>query len=105
MSIDFSNLTDLNELILKWGKEKGILPNPEPMCQLEKTEEEVAELRKAIEEHDIDEVKDALGDIYVTLTMQAEAWGFTMEECVQAAYDVIKNRTGKMVNGKFIKDE
>ena len=29
----------------------------------------------------------------------------TMEECVQAAYDVIKRRTGKMVDGKFVKDK
>ena len=41
----------------------------------------------------------------MTLTMQAEAWGMTMEECIQAAYDVIKTRTGKMVDGKFIKDQ
>jgi hypothetical protein len=36
--------------------------------------------------------------------MQAEAWNLTMDECVQAAYDVIKRRTGKMVDGKFVKD-
>ena len=43
MSIDFSNLTDLNQMILDWGREKGILPNPEPFRQLEKTEEEDTE--------------------------------------------------------------
>jgi len=98
------SLDALDENVLQWGLNKGILPNPEPLAQLEKTEEEVAELRKAIEEYDIDEVKDAIGDIYVTLTIQAEAWDFTMEECIQAAYDVIKRRTGKMVDGKFVKD-
>ena len=98
------SLDALDEKILAWGLEKGILPNPDPLSQWDKTEEEVAELRQAIYEHDIDEVKDAIGDIYVTITMQAEAWGFTMEECVQAAYDVIKRRTGKMVDGKFVKD-
>lgn len=100
MSLDI-----LDEKIIDWGTEKGILPNPEPLSQLEKTEEEVAELRAAIEEHDIQEVKDAIGDIYVTITMQAQAWDLTMEECIQAAYDVIKTRTGKMVDGKFIKDQ
>lgn len=99
------SLDVLNDKILDWGIDKGILPNPEPLAQLEKTEEEVAELRQAINEHDVDEVKDAIGDIYVTITMQAEAWGFTMDECVQAAYDVIKGRTGKIVDGKFVKDK
>ena len=98
------SLDTLDDQILEWGIQKGILPHAEPLAQLDKTEEEVAELRQAIYEHDVDEVKDAIGDIYVTITMQAEAWGFTMEECVQAAYDVIKHRTGKMVNGKFVKD-
>lgn len=98
------SLDVLNEKILDWGTEKGILPGAEPLAQLEKTEEEVAELRHAIHEHDIAEVKDAIGDIYVTIAMQAEAWNFTMEECVQAAYDVIKGRTGKMIDGKFVKD-
>ncbi len=98
------SLDTLDDQILEWGIQKGILPHAEPLAQLDKTEEEVAELRQAIYEHDVDEVKDAIGDIYVTITMQAEAWGFTMEECVQAAYDVIKHRTGKMVGGKFVKD-
>jgi len=98
------SLDSLDEQILDWGVQKGILPHAEPLAQLDKTKEEVGELELAIYEHDIDEVKDAIGDIYVTITMQAEAWGFTMQECVQAAYDVIKHRTGKMVDGKFVKD-
>ena len=98
------SLDTLDEQILDWGVQKGILPHAEPLAQLDKTKEEVGELELAIYEHDIDEVKDAIGDIYVTITMQAEAWGLTMEQCVQAAYDVIKRRTGKMVDGKFVKD-
>ena len=98
------SLDSLDEQILDWGVQKGILPHAEPLAQLDNTKEEVGELELAIYEHDIDEVKDAIGDIYVTITMQAEAWGFTMQECVQAAYDVIKHRTGKMVDGKFVKD-
>ena len=98
------SLDSLDEQIIDWGVQKGILPHAEPLAQLDKTKEEVGELELAIYEHDIDEVKDAIGDIYVTITMQAEAWGFTMQECVQAAYDVIKHRTGKMVDGKFVKD-
>jgi len=98
------SLDSLDEQIIDWGVQKGILPHAEPLAQLDKTKEEVGELELAIYEHDIDEVKDAIGDIYVTITMQAEAWGLTMEQCVQAAYDVIKHRTGKMVDGKFVKD-
>lgn len=90
--------------IVAWGHEKGILPNPNPLAQFVKTCEEVTELGEAIKANDIPEVKDAIGDIFVTLVMQCEAWDMTMNECVQSAYDVISKRTGKMVNGVFVKD-
>lgn len=90
--------------IVQWGHDKGILPNPIAGAQYIKTMEEVEELGQAINAHDIEEVKDAIGDIFVTLVMQCEAWDLTMEECVQSAYDVISKRTGKMVSGVFVKD-
>lgn len=99
------SLDTLTDQILEWGIEKGILPYADPLSQLEKTEEEVSELRQAIYERNVPEVKDAIGDIFVTLIMQAEAWELTMDGCVQDAYDVIKGRTGKMVDGKFVKDK
>ena len=40
----------------------------------------------------------------VVLTNLAELCGFTIEECVESAYDVISKRTGKMNNGTFVKD-
>jgi hypothetical protein len=40
----------------------------------------------------------------VTLIIQAKMQGMTIEECLNAAYDVISKRTGKMVNGQFVKD-
>jgi hypothetical protein len=40
----------------------------------------------------------------VTIIIQAKMQGLTIEECLQSAYDVISKRTGKMMNGQFIKD-
>lgn len=97
-------LNESENLIILWAHNKGILPDGQPLAQLEKTEEEVAELREAIETKNLAEVKDALGDIFVTLTIQAKLWDLGMEECVEHAYNIIKKRTGKMVNGKFVKD-
>ena len=74
------------------------------MKQAEKTHEEVLELMAAIDEDDRDEIKDAIGDIMVTLIIQAKMQGMTIEECLNAAYDVISKRTGRMVNGQFLKD-
>jgi len=92
-------------LIEQWGEEKGILPNPHPMAQWLKTQEEVDELNEAIKANDREAVKDAIGDIMVTLVMQTGAWNLTLTECMEQAYDEISKRTGKMVDGQFVKDK
>ena len=95
----------LNKLILEWAKDKGILDNGTPIAQIEKTYEEVDELLYAMRDNDKAEIIDALGDIYVTILIQAEMQGLKLEDCIASAYNVISKRTGKMVNGTFVKDK
>ena len=52
-----------------------------------------------------DEINDAIGDMVVVLTNLAHIHGTEIEQCIIQAYNEIKNRTGKMVNGTFVKDE
>ena len=52
-----------------------------------------------------DAVKDAIGDTVVTLIILAQQMGWTLEECLQAAWDEIKDRTGEMRDGVFVKSE
>jgi NTP pyrophosphatase (non-canonical NTP hydrolase) len=89
----------------QWGLDKGILPNPDASAQALKTCEEVEELIQAILDDNREEAIDAIGDIVVTLIMQTYAWDITLQECVKTAYDTISQRTGKMVNGQFVKDK
>jgi len=88
----------------EWAEAKGILAHATTLRQAEKTLEETNELICAILNEDSHEIKDAIGDIIVTIIIQAKMQGLTIEECLQSAYDVISKRTGKMVNGQFIKD-
>lgn len=99
------NADKLFEGINKWGWDKGILPDADPLAQWTKTMEEATELGVAIANRNREEVKDAIGDIIVTLTMQAEAWALTPQECMEHAFNIISKRTGKMVDGVFVKDE
>lgn len=87
-----------------WAEEKGILAQATPIKQAMKTQEELTELCNAILNDDKEEIKDAIGDIVVTLIIQAKMQGLTIEECLNTAYDVISKRTGQMINGQFIKD-
>lgn len=93
----------INEIV-DWGFEKEILSKSSPLKQQGLTEEEVQELRDAIIANDIAEIKDAIGDIVVTLILQSELNGLDFVDCVQSAYDVISKLTGKMVDGVFVKD-
>jgi len=95
----------LNKLIIEWAKDKGILRYGTTFSQWKKTEEEVCELHNAIITDDKEEIIDALGDIYVTILIQAEMQGVKLEDCIASAYNVISKRTGKMVNGTFVKDK
>jgi NTP pyrophosphatase (non-canonical NTP hydrolase) len=66
--------------------------------------EEVGETCKAILKKDEPEIIDGIGDCVVVLTNLAELQGVSIEACIDAAYNEIKNRKGKMVNGTYKKD-
>ena len=95
---------DLEALIVVWAHQKGILDKGTPYAQCEKTMEEVLELHEAIIMKNREEIIDALGDILVTIIIQAEMQGLSLTECLESAYNVISKRTGVMVDGQFVKD-
>ena len=88
-----------------WAEDKGIFSKATPMAQALKTLEETTELCTAINSNDKAEIVDAMGDIMVTLIIQAKMQDVSLEECLESAYHVISKRTGKMVNGQFVKDK
>jgi NTP pyrophosphatase (non-canonical NTP hydrolase) len=99
------NMEELQMAVAVWAEQKGIISKSTPLKQHVKTQEEVTELLEALVDKNDHEIKDAIGDIVVTLIIQAYMNGTTINECLQQAYDVISKRTGKMVNGLFVKDE
>lgn len=92
------------EEILEWAEPKGLLNPQLAPQQFMKLSEEVGELANAILKGNKIEQIDALGDIKVVITILAEQLGFDIDECEEIAYQEIKNRTGKTINGTFIKD-
>ena len=93
------------DLIREWANERGLYDKGDPKTQALKLVEEVGEICRAVLKDDIDEVIDGIGDAVVVLTNLAELHDVSIEECIASAYDVISKRTGKMVNGTFVKDE
>ena len=91
-------------LIREWAEQRGLYEKGDSKTQLIKLQEEMGELAKATLENDKPEVIDAIGDMVVVLTNLAHLNGVHIETCIATAYDVISKRTGKMINGTFVKD-
>ena len=97
------NKSNIYDLIRAWATDKGIYKSGDVRTQYLKLMEEAGELAEAILKNDEPEVIDAIGDMVVVLTNLAKLRGHNIEDCVASAYDVIKSRQGKMVNGTFVK--
>ena len=92
------------DLIRKWADDRGLYKHGDTKTQALKLVEEVGEICRAILKDNHSDVEDGIGDAVVVLTNLAELQGTSIEACIEAAYNEIKDRTGKMDNGTFKKD-
>ena len=67
--------------------------------------EEAGELAQALLQDNQAEIVDAIGDMVIVLTNLAKLRHVEIEDCIKESYNVISKRTGKMINGTFVKDE
>ena len=92
------------EKILNWADAKNITHPDNLKTQMLKTVEEVGELAQGILKDKNDLIIDAIGDVMVTLIILADIKGLDIDRCLDHAWNEIKDRTGKTINGTFIKD-
>lgn len=95
---------ELSLYVIKWAEERGIFDNGDPLAQLDKTQEELNETIEAVKNDDHAEIADGIGDMLVTIIIAAKMMDLDPTTCLEQAYNEIKDRTGKMVDGKFVKD-
>lgn len=98
-----NTLDQLVKQVEQWSKDKN-LDNGNPDRQALKFYEEAGEIGAALSRNKLDDLKDGIGDTVVTLIILAQQHGMTLQECLQFAYDEIKGRKGKTINGTFIKE-
>lgn len=99
--------------VRNWADAKGIYSKGDVKTQLLKLIEESGELSKAILKKDKGEFIDAVGDCCIVLVSIAELGNsyfeedsdITIEKCINSAYEIISERTGKMENGTFVKNK
>ena len=99
-----SNIGTLTEQIQQWSIDRN-LQTSDKKSQLVKVAEEVGEVAAAIARGDDELLQDAIGDVFVTIVILSQCSGLDFTECVRHAYNEIKDRKGKLVDGIFIKEE
>jgi len=96
---------NVQESVINWAKERNLIKLGNAPKQLIKLSEEVGELSSAFLKNEYPEIKDAIGDIQIVLMILSEQLGIDYNQCLEDAYNIIKDRKGRTENGTFIKDE
>jgi len=97
------NITELN--VIRWSEARGIIPNSTSLAQYKKAQEEMHELLTAIVDRDRAGIIDGLGDVLVCLINVAALEDLDLTQCLESAYQEIKDRKGYMnKEGLFIKE-
>lgn len=98
------NTDKLIARVAQWAEDRNLIKGSDSKSQLLKTMSELGELADGINKQRPNEIKDGIGDVIVTLIIVAEQNNLSVNECLQMAYDEIKDRKGRMVDGVFIKE-
>lgn len=97
---------ELVKAVVRWSDERGIPEHSSTEAQLLKAVSELGELCDAEIKGDYDGREDAIGDVLVCLIIYCDMWEVSIEECLERAYNEIKDRKGRIVpGGAFVKEE
>jgi NTP pyrophosphatase (non-canonical NTP hydrolase) len=89
-------------LIKQWHHDRNLILGSDDKSQFCKLAEEMGELSSNICKGK--DIRDDLGDMMVVLINIMERNGLSMDDCLEVAYDDIKDRKGKMIDGVFVKE-
>jgi len=95
---------DYFRVIREWASDRNLINGSTLQAQVVKLLEESGELAAGVARNDIDKIVDSIGDIMVVLTIIAAQVDMPVEECIDLAWEEIRYRKGKMVDGIFIKE-
>jgi len=91
-------------LVEDWARERNLLEPEYRNRQALKVMEEVGETMAALARGNKNELADGIGDSIVTLVILASQSGLSAHDCLHMAYNEIKDRKGRMVDGVFVKE-
>ena len=95
----------IDEVIYKvgnWHKDRNLIDGSDDKSQVLKLLQEMGELSDSVCKGE--DIKDDIGDMLVVMINICMRNNTSLNECLQCAYEDIKDRKGKMVDGVFIKE-
>ena len=102
MTSKSEDLIDYIELIKQWHHDRNLIDGATDKDQVCKLIQEVGELSDNVCKGR--DIRDDIGDCIVVLVNIAERHGVSLTECCKVAYNDIKDRKGRMVDGIFVKE-
>ena len=98
------DLNKFEELTTQWANDRNIINGATVQSQFVKLMEEAGELAGNIARGRSEGMKDDIGDMMVVLTILSRQIGSDLRECGEIAYNDIKDRKGRMIDGVFVKE-
>ena len=83
--------------VIRWSEARKIIPNSTPFAQAMKAVEEINELVDALREDKREDAIDAVGDTVVCLINVCALMDVNLVDCLEAAYQQIKDRKGHKI--------
>lgn len=95
-------MNKLVELVKQWHVDRNLIEGSDDKTQVLKLAQELGELSDSVCKGK--PISDDIGDMLVVMINICERNNLTLDECLQCAYDDIKDRKGRMVDGVFVKE-
>ena len=98
-----STLSYFIDNVVQWHHDRNLIDGSTDKDQTLKLLQELGELSDSVCKGK--DIKDDIGDMLVVMLNITTRNGVTLSECLARAWDDIKDRKGKMVDGIFVKEE
>ncbi len=99
---ELMDLNDLVQAVEKWHEDRNLIDGATDKDQVCKLIQEMGELSDNVCKGN--DIRDDLGDMMVVMINIMKRNNITLEDCLQVAYNDIKDRKGRMVDGIFVKE-
>ena len=96
-------LEDRIDCIIQWHYDRNLIDGSSDKDQYLKLIQEAGELSDNICKGN--DIRDDIGDMMVVLINIMERNKLSINECIEVAYNDIKDRKGRMVDGVFVKED